>query len=119
MDGKANFFDQGDRPLRPREYRLWNDPYPRHAPVGLFPPNPFGLHNVFGNVVEWCQDGYGSYRDAPTDGSAHELPSEERRVSRGTSFQGKRLYARSAVRPIFGATMLDRSVGVRPAASLH
>jgi formylglycine-generating enzyme required for sulfatase activity len=47
-------------------------------PVGEKKPNPWGLHDVHGNVYDWCWDGYGPY---PTS-----LPVASGRVSRGGSF---------------------------------
>jgi formylglycine-generating enzyme required for sulfatase activity len=76
------------------------------APVGSFEPNAFGLHDMLGNVWEWVEDcWHGSYKGAPTDGSAwgkQQGGDCAWRVVRGGSWDSDPRGIRSAIR--FGYT---------------
>jgi formylglycine-generating enzyme required for sulfatase activity len=69
--------------------------------VGQFPANPFGLYDMHGNVLEWCEDDYHpNYEGAPDNGSAwvESDRSETRRLLRGGSWISYPGNCRSAVR---------------------
>jgi formylglycine-generating enzyme required for sulfatase activity len=70
------------------------------TPVGYFPPNAWGLHDMHGNVWEWCVDVWHyDYEGAPTDGSAWIADSAgNSRLLRGGSWYDFPWYCRSAVR---------------------
>ena len=76
--------------------------------VGSFPPNPFGLCDMHGNVWEWCLDHWHDhYEGAPTDGSAWLTDDEKsRRVIRGGSWFDDPQGCRSAYR--FGCDPVSR-----------
>ena len=68
-------------------------------PVGTRQPNPWGLHDMHGNVWEWVQDcWHDNYVGAPADGSAWETDNCQYRVLRGGSFSGWAGFLRSADR---------------------
>ena len=77
--------------------------------VGQFPANQFGLHDMHGNVLEWCEDDcHSNYESAPSDGSAWVEADREstKRMLRGCSWFNYPVNCRSACR-------FNRSHGLR------
>ena len=95
-----------------------NDGYVAHAPVGSLAPNGFGLHDVHGNVYEWCEDVYGSYTSATADGTVRTQSGSGYCVRRGGGWYNYAWFCRSANR--FGFPPGGRSIylGFRPASKV-
>jgi formylglycine-generating enzyme required for sulfatase activity len=75
--------------------KLWH----RTTPAGKFPPNAWGLHDMHGNVWEWCQDRWHrDYTGAPADGSVWESGFSTERVLRGGSWCATIAQCRSGAR---------------------
>ena len=69
------------------------------APVGSFPANAWGLHDVHGNVAEWMEDCWNeNYSGAPVDGSVWESGDCAKRVIRGGSWSSAPRNIRSSAR---------------------
>ena len=101
--------------------RHWNnafvgygDGYWGPAPVGSFPPNAWGLHDMGGNTSEWVADcWHASYRRAPADGAAWFNPGCRSRVVRGGSWASAPVQARAAWRSSSDSDMTNARVGFR------
>jgi len=126
LRGKVNIADQTAK----NAGALWSsiDDWPGledgsavHCAVGKYAANGFGLHEVVGNVSEWCLDGYDSGFSGAASGNDPQSPGVDasRRVFRGGGFNDAAALVRAASRVSSPPEYRTSSLGVRPASALR
>jgi serine/threonine protein kinase/formylglycine-generating enzyme required for sulfatase activity len=93
----------------------WDDLYAGPAPIGSLRPNAFGLHDMHGNVAEWCSDESGKL-GAPLrelDGRRTFGDGTGMRVVRGGFFGLRAPMVRSAARAQAAVGVQSSQYGVR------
>jgi len=103
------------------ELANYGDRVNQTSEVGRYPANRWGLHDMHGNVWEWCEDHWHeTYVGAPEDGSAwiSSGESEDPRVLRGGSWNSDPGFCRSAFRDWSAPDFWLNGVGFRVVCGL-
>ena len=119
--GTSSSFSTGDQ-ITSSQAQFYEAEERSTVEVGSFSSNAWGLHDMHGNVLEWCEDHWhDNYDGAPIDGSAWCRAEREmgRRVVRGGSWYNDPRLLRSASRNGLAATFRSYDLGFRLARRLN
>ena len=104
LHGFANVLDRTAKERAPSwrgKVVPFHDGHVIHAAVGSFSANLFGMHDMHGNVWEWCGD-----------------ESGKERITRGGDFRASATLARSASREAVAPTLKNEVIGLRAARAV-
>jgi formylglycine-generating enzyme required for sulfatase activity len=88
-------------------------------PVRSFPPNPWGVFEVHGNIHDWIHDCYAPYDPKRVDATAVDWPACPTRVVRGGTWLDEPELLRSASRNSFPSGFRSALIGFRVVRELR
>jgi formylglycine-generating enzyme required for sulfatase activity len=94
----------------------------RATPVGTYPPNPWGICDMHGNVFEWCRDWYHARLPGGADPDLHSVRGTVNRdgtfsrVRRGGAWNDDGVFCRSALRLRYEPERRSDHIGFRVVA---
>jgi serine/threonine protein kinase/formylglycine-generating enzyme required for sulfatase activity len=123
LQGAANLLDATvarKRPTGGRPVEEWlDDGWSYTSPVDAMRPNPFGLHDMMGNVYQACRDRFAPYTNTVRPGDGERTPSNTlNRIARGGSAASMIMEARCAYRIANDSSYKSWAFGFRPARTL-
>ncbi|MFC1489867.1 SUMF1/EgtB/PvdO family nonheme iron enzyme [Candidatus Latescibacterota bacterium] len=99
--GEQYKFGTDDGTISPDKVNYWDTDLRHPVDVGSYPANPFGLHDMSGNVIEWCNDWVEYYTSESAENPIGP-PTGSDRVIRGGSWGVSANNCQSAVRFPYG-----------------
>ena len=124
LAGSANLADVYGKTHGADAWSAWekefDDGNTVHAEVGSYRANPFGLHDVHGNLWEWCADGFDTffYQKSQVADPVAPVEGVAGRVFRGGSFGEVASNARCALRGLDAPDYRSNDLGLRPARAI-
>ena len=111
--GEAGDYFFGDSEADLKKYAWYGEKAGAGShPVGSLEPNPLGLHDIYGSVGEWCQDGYRS-DDERADPFDEPPEQSDFYVFRGGNRFMSAAMCRSSARAFAPAKERRQGLGVR------
>ncbi|MGF7036212.1 formylglycine-generating enzyme required for sulfatase activity [Paenibacillus mucilaginosus] len=112
--GTSTAWDFGDNESLLGEYAWFGDNSGGAThPAGQKKPNAWGLHDLYGNVQEWCRDWYAAPYPQGDAADPQGPKSGESRVLRGGAWGDDYTMVRSAYRNAAGADAKTPGIGFR------
>ena len=117
--GTTTTYAFGDT-ITPEQANISSDTKPRTKVVGTYPANAWGLHDMHGNVWEWCSDWYADYPSGSARDPVGQLVGTHR-VYRGGSwgsisyFGSMRSARRNRLTPAYRSNILGFRLSLQTA----
>lgn len=113
-----NYENIADESMRRYKYHFpvvsgYDDGYIFTSPVGLFAPNIFGIHDLNGNVLEWCADWYSEKNPAKEQINPTGPTKGHYKVIRGASWNRSGKYMSASYRTFYNTKVRFNFLGFR------